>query len=164
MAAQEAPMNRDRLFPIGLATAWGVATASIGASLTPLTPWYRALEKPWFQPPDLAFGPAWSLIFLAAAIGFVRAWRAGARTPLVVAFAVNSVLNAGWSLLFFTLQRPDCALVEVVPLWLSVLAMLLIARRHDRRAAQFIAPYLAWVTFAACLNLAIVQLNTPFGG
>lgn len=149
--------------PILIAMAWALGTAAVGAALTPLTPWYRGLERPWFQPPDWAFGPAWTLIFALSAAGFVRAWRAGAGRLLVVLFVVNGVLNAAWSLLFFTLQRPDWALIEVVPLWLSILAMILEARRHDRRAAQLIAPYLAWVTFAACLNWAIYRLNAPFG-
>lgn len=156
-------MQMAKWTPILIAMAWAVGTAAIGAALTPLTPWYRGLERPWFQPPDWAFGPAWTLIFALSAAGFVRAWRAGAGRLLVVLFAVNGVLNAGWSLLFFTLQRPDWALIEVVPLWLSILAMILEARRHDRRAAQLIAPYLAWVTFAACLNWAIFRLNAPFG-
>lgn len=142
---------------------WAMATALLGASLTTIGPWYRALEKPWFQPPDWAFGPAWTLIFALAAWGFVRAWRAGAGAALLVAFAVNGALNALWSLLFFTLRRPDWALLEIVPLWLSILAMILLAARHDRGAAWLIAPYIVWVSFAGFLNLAIVRLNGPFG-
>jgi len=154
---------KEKWTPILIAMAWAVGTAALGAALTPITPWYRGLERPWFQPPDWAFGPAWTLIFALSAAGFVRAWRAGAGRLLVVLFAVNGVLNAGWSLLFFTLQRPAWAMIEIVPLWLSILAMILEARRHDRRAAQLIAPYLAWVTFASCLNWAIYRLNRPFG-
>jgi translocator protein len=154
---------KEKWTPILIAMAWAVGTAALGAALTPITPWYRGLERPWFQPPDWAFGPAWTVIFALSAAGFVRAWRAGAGRLLVVLFAVNGLLNAGWSLLFFTLQRPDWAMIEIVPLWLSILAMILEARRHDRRAAQLIAPYLAWVTFAGCLNWAIFRLNAPFG-
>lgn len=156
-------MLKAKWTPILIAAAWALGTAALGAALTPLTPWYRGLERPWFQPPDWAFGPAWTLIFALSAAGFVRAWRAGAGRRLVVLFAVNGLLNGGWSLLFFKLQRPDWAMIEIVPLWLSILAMLLEARRHDRRAAQLIAPYLAWVTFAGCLNWAIFRLNAPFG-
>lgn len=156
-------MFKERWLPVLLGVGWGVVTATLGAALTPITPWYNGLERPWFQPPDWAFGPAWTLIFALSAYGFIRAWRAGARGGLVIAYLINGLLNAGWSLLFFTLQRPDWALLEVMPLWLSILAMILVALRHDRGAALFIAPYLAWVTFAACLNWAIVGLNGPFG-
>lgn len=164
MTHQGTKIMTERWKPWLFAIAWAVGTAALGAALTPLTPWYRGLERPWFQPPDWAFGPAWTLIFALAAIGYARAAKAGAGRLLMWLYVLNGLLNAGWSLLFFTLQRPDWAMLEVVPLWLSILAMLLVARRHDRRAAQLIAPYLAWVTFAACLNWAIVLLNGPFGG
>jgi tryptophan-rich sensory protein len=31
------------------------------------------------------------------------------------------------------------------------------------RASWLLVPYLAWVTFAGILNLAVVRLNPPFG-
>lgn len=154
---------KETWLPLLLAVGWAVLTATLGAALTPITPWYNGLQRPWFQPPDWAFGPAWTLIFALSAYGFIRAWRAGARGALVITYAANTLLNAGWSLLFFTLQRPDFAMLELIPLWLSILAMLVVAGRHDRRAALFIAPYLGWVTFAGGLNWAIIQLNGPFG-
>jgi len=154
---------KERWRPVTIAVAWAMGTAILGASLTTIGPWYQALQRPWFQPPDWAFGPAWTLIFALSGYALMRALRAGAGWVLLAAFIVNGLLNALWSLLFFTLQRPDWALIEVVPLWLSILAMIVLAARHDRLAAWFIAPYLAWVSFAAVLNLAIVRLNGPFG-
>jgi tryptophan-rich sensory protein len=154
---------KERWRPWLIGGGWAMATATLGASLTTIGPWYRGLDRPWFQPPDWAFGPAWTIIFALAAWGFARAWRAGARGPLVAAFVVNGLLNALWSLLFFTLERPDWALVEIVPLWLSILAMILLAVRHDRLGGWLIVPYISWVSFAGALNLAIVRLNGPFG-
>ena len=145
--------------PVWIAGTWAVATALLGAALTDIGPWYYALRKPWFQPPDWLFGPAWTVIFALAAWAFVRAWRGGGRGALLAAYAVNGLLNAGWSWLFFGLGRPGWALAEVIPLWLSILAMLLVARRHDAGAAWLLAPYLAWVSFAAVLNWRIVALN-----
>ena len=153
----------ERWQSVIIAAAWAVGTAALGASLTTIGPWYRGLERPWFQPPDWAFGPAWTLIFALSGYALMRLWRAGVRGLLVPVFVLNGLLNALWSFLFFTFQRPDWALLEVVPLWLSILAMIVLAARHDRVAAWFIAPYLAWVSFAAVLNLAIVRLNGPFG-
>jgi tryptophan-rich sensory protein len=34
--------------------------------------------------------------------------------------------------------------------------------RYNKRAALILWPYLAWVSFAAMLNLATVVLNAPF--
>lgn len=152
----------ERWQPWMIAGFWAMATATLGASLTVLGPWYQGLARPWFQPPDWAFGPAWTTIFALAAWAFVRAWRAGERAPLLLAFVVNGLLNALWSLLFFTLQRPDWALIEILPLWLSILWMILLAARVDRPAAWLLVPYISWVSFAAFLNLAIVRLNGPF--
>lgn len=140
--------------------------AGIGGGLTDLGAWYEGLVFPAWKPPDAAFPIAWTTIFILAAVAAVLAWRgtptAGGRALLVGLFALNSALNIGWSWLFFTLKRPDWALVEVVPLWLSILALVIVCGRADRRAGWALAPYLVWVGFAAVLNAFIAQANGPF--
>ena len=68
-----------------------------------------------------------------------------------------------WSPLFFTLERPDWSLAEVPLLWLSILALIVGLAPLSALAAWLLVPYLAWVSVAAALNLAIVRLNAPFG-
>ncbi len=137
--------------------------AGTGGALTRLGPWYLALNKPWWQPPGWAFGPAWTLIFgLIAASGAVawhRSRSASARRAIIAAFALNALLNMGWSLLFFHLQHPDWAVIEVAFLWLSIVVLILVVRRSSDRAAWLLAPYLCWVSFASFLNFTIVRLN-----
>ena len=48
-------------------------------------------------------------------------------------------------------------------LWLSIVLLIAVLRRIAPPSAWLLAPYLAWVTFAAALNRAVVQLNAPFG-
>jgi translocator protein len=148
------------------ATAWIVITLGSGAALTELGPWYRALHKPVWQPPDWLFGPAWTLIFALAASVAVVAWNSPAasletRTTLLLAFVTNSVLNVLWSFLFFYLRHPDWALIEVGALWASIFVMMWAAKPGAGRVALLLLPYLAWVSFASILNLAIVRLNFP---
>jgi tryptophan-rich sensory protein len=81
---------------------------------------------------------------------------------MVGLFVVNGLLNIGWTLLFFKLHRPDWALIEVVPLWLSILALALVLWPMSATAGGLMLPYLAWVFFAGLLNRAVVQLNKPF--
>jgi tryptophan-rich sensory protein len=143
-----------------------VLVAGVGGLLTELGPWYAALQQPPWKPPDLWFGPAWTLIFTLTAVAGARAWLAepdtAARRRLVAAFGLNGVLNVLWSGLFFKLRRPDWALAEVGLLWLSIVLLIVVSARSDHVAAWLLLPYLAWVAFAAALNLAVVQLNGPF--
>jgi tryptophan-rich sensory protein len=156
----------SRWKPIALAAGAALLVAVIGGGLTDTGPWYQSLRKPWFQPPDWLFAPAWTLIYSLTAIAGVQSWRAappGAqRDWLLVAFAANGFLNVLWSLLFFGLRRPDWALVEVVFLFLSVASLIWLAGRHAPVARWLLAPYLLWVGFAGVLNLAVVRLNAPF--
>jgi tryptophan-rich sensory protein len=77
-------------------------------------------------------------------------------------FAANGVLNIAWSALFFHFHRPDLALAEVFALWLSIAALIVAIRPFSSAGSWFLAPYLAWVSFAAILNFAVVRLNYPF--
>ncbi len=142
------------------------AVAILGGLATEIGPWYRGLAKPSWQPPDWLFGPAWTVIFGFIATAGTIAWRsapdAGHRRTLVWLFAVNAAVNVLWSVLFFKLRRPDWALIEVVVLWLSIVALIVVIKRWSPRAAVLLIPYLAWVTFAGILNGAVVRLNAPF--
>lgn len=81
---------------------------------------------------------------------------------MIVLFATNAVFHALWSPLFFRARRPDWALIEVVFLWASLVALVAGLWPISHRASLLIVPYLAWVSFAAWLNSAIVRLNRPF--
>jgi tryptophan-rich sensory protein len=143
-----------------------VLVAGLGGAATELGPWYRALKQPSWQPPDWAFGPAWSVIYLLTAIAAVRVWlrakTSRARTQWLGALGANGALNIFWSWLFFKARRPDWALAEVALLWASIAVLIVLARRDDTVAALLLVPYLLWVAFAASLNFAVVRLNGPF--
>lgn len=154
--------------PVAVAAAAALGVALLGGLMTDIGPWYFALRQPAWKPPDWAFGPVWTLIFALAAAAGVSAWRQApdraAREWLLALFALNGFLNVLWSLLYFRLRRPDWALWEVGLLWLSILLLVVVLSRYARRAAVLLLPYLLWVTLAAALNAATVQLNGPFGG
>lgn len=107
------------------------------------------------------------MILALAATSAVFAWRAApddeARTLVIALMVANGALNILWNVLFFTCKRPDWALVQVVGLWLSILAPIVAFWPFSQAAALLLVPYLLWVGFASYLNLAIVRLNGPFG-
>ncbi|MEM8817834.1 MAG: TspO/MBR family protein [Pseudomonadota bacterium] len=153
----------NKLLVIGVAAGIAIVVAVLGAVLTDVGEWYVSLDKPAWQPPDWAFGPAWTLIFAATATAGVLAWNTGQNRSLVLgAFGVNAILNVAWSALFFRLRRPDWALFEVLLLWLSVTVLIAVCGRLDSRAGWLLLLYLAWVSFAAVLNAAVVRRNRPF--
>ncbi len=159
------PARRGFWKPVLIAAAAAIFIAGLGGTLTDTGPWYQALRKPPWQPPDWLFGPAWTLIFALATVSAVYAWRNARdrvqREWVIGLFALNGFVNVLWSTLFSALRRPDLALIEVVFLWLSILLPVVAFRCHARPASLYLLPYLAWVTFAAFLNFTVVRLNGP---
>ena len=153
--------------PVVVAALAAVVVAGLGASATDVGPWYQELRKPSWQPPDLLFGPVWTTLYAMIAVAGVKAWRAAwdrrTRGNILVLFAANALLNVLWSELFFGLHRPDWALWETAAFLASIVVMIVAVWPLSRTAGWLLAPYLAWVTFASVLNLAVVRLNAPFG-
>lgn len=138
------------------------AVAGIGGLATaPNIPtWYTRLVKPAWTPPGWIFGPVWSFLYLSMAVAAWLVWRRGnALVPLSL-FAVQLVFNAAWSWLFFGLHSPGAAFVDVVLLWMAILATMLVFWFRSTIAGLLFVPYLAWVSFAAVLNFAIWRLNS----
>jgi tryptophan-rich sensory protein len=108
------------------------------------------------------FGPAWTTLYVMMAVAAWMVWRqggwAGSKAALAL-FAVQLILNAGWSLLFFGLHSPGAAAVELAMLWLAILATTLAFWKQSHPAAVLMVPYLAWTTFAGALNVAIWRMN-----
>lgn len=148
---------------LGLAgwLAASFAAAGVGALFLPGA-WYAALAKPSWTPPDAAFGPVWTVLYVLMAVAAWWVWRrggfAGARVPLAV-YGVQLVLNALWSYLFFGLHRPALAFAELVALWVAIAVTMVSFWRVERVAGWLLVPYLAWVTLAGSLNLALWRMN-----
>lgn len=136
------------------------AAASTGAIFKPGA-WYRQLSKPAWTPPDWLFPVAWFVLYITIAAAGWLIWRTGGGEPqataALIVYGVQLVLNSAWSALFFGARRPDWGLVDVIALWLSIVAIIILAWPVSPLAAYLLLPYLAWVSFAAMLNAAIVN-------
>lgn len=135
--------------------------AGMGAAFAP-GDWYAALNKPSWNPPGWLFGPVWTVLYAMMATAAWLVWKEGGwnkqREPLLL-FLGQLALNALWSPLFFGLQNPAVAFVEIVFLWLAIVATMRFFLPVNRAATLLLAPYLAWVSFASFLNFTIWQLN-----
>jgi translocator protein len=137
-----------------------LAAALFGSMFTPGA-WYASLEKPSWNPPSSVFGPVWTILYVMIAIAGWLAWRNRDRSRLPIAlWGGQLLLNALWSWLFFGLEQPGVAFVDIVILWLLIAAFIVAAWRISRAASLLFVPYALWVGFASALNFAIWRLNS----
>ena len=125
--------------------------------------WYQGIAKPSFNPPDWVFGPVWTALYISMGSAAFLVWRSGTDRRVVrlglLWFCLQLLANGLWSLIFFGLQNPALAFVEI----LALLAMILLTTRlfwsQSRGAGALMLPYIAWVSFATFLNFSIWRLN-----
>jgi len=120
---------------------------------------YLLLRRPSWAPSDWLFGPVWTVLYGLIAWSGWLAWRHGATRGELTLFGVQLVLNAAWTPLFFGLGWYGTAFAEIVLLWLAIIAVMVAFWWRTRTAALLLVPYLAWVSFAAALNVSIAVLN-----
>ncbi len=138
--------------------------AGIGSIFTfsAIPNWYAALNKPFFSPPNWLFGPVWTLLYILIGISlylFSQAQSSEEKTSGYWFFAIQLALNTAWSIVFFGLHAPLAAVFVIVLLLIMILLTIIAFGRQSKIAAYLLWPYLAWVTFASALNIAIVVLN-----
>ena len=124
--------------------------------------WYPTLVKPLWTPPDWVFGPVWSCLYIMIAIAgwlLYRTKYSHKRTIGLLFYGVQLALNFLWSFLFFSLRSPALGLIDIVLLWLFIMLTIITVWRLELLASILLIPYLAWVTYALALNIAIWALN-----
>lgn len=147
---------------------WVLGCLSVGwvssaFTVTAIDGWYVGLVKPWFSPPNWVFGPVWTVLYVlmgAAAWRIHSAKASAARLAALRWFVGQLALNFAWSLAFFGWRSPLYGLLTIMALWFAIVGTMVTFWSVDRWAASFLLPYLAWVTFAAVLNAALLLLNT----
>lgn len=137
------------------------AAAAFGGLFMP-GEWYVSLKKPAWNPPGWIFGPVWTALYIMMAIAAWLVWRRGGfkvRRAALSLFLLQLLFNALWSPLFFGLHNPGLAFVDIVLLWLALLATIIQFWKVSVLAGSLLVPYLAWVTFASALNWTLWRLN-----
>ncbi len=146
---------------IVLAELAGIIGAVFTTSAIPT--WYATLARPEFSPPNWIFGPVWTMLYALMGIAAFLIWQKGfSRKDVKIAlsiFLVQLILNTLWSIIFFGLQNPGAAFVEIMFLWLAILATIIAFTKVSKPGAWLLVPYILWVTFAGYLNYSIWILN-----
>jgi translocator protein len=144
------------------------AAAAVGAlASVQARSFYAELVRPEWAPPGWLFGPVWSALYTLMAIAVWLVWRSAgwpAARLAVILFVAQLMANALWSWLFCAWQLGAAAFIEVLLLCALIVATAAAFWRINRLAAALLAPYLAWVTLASALTLAIWRSNPqPLG-
>jgi len=127
--------------------------------------WYAGLAKPALNPPAWVFGPVWTILFALMGISLFLIWKSISsvtqkeRRVGIILFFVQLALNMLWSIIFFGLHNPGVAFVDIILLWLAILATIITFAKISKLAAWLLVPYILWVSFAAYLNFALWILN-----
>lgn len=123
--------------------------------------WYKQLDKPPLQPPGWVFGTVWPVLYVAMGVALFLIWKSDGpqRAQALVPFAVQSALNAAWSLVFFGLDEHWLGLTVIVALVLTVIVCIVRFRPLNQWASWLFVPYLAWLIFATYLNIGIIVVN-----
>lgn len=157
----------DSLHILGVTAIISLILLILGGWLTFLGmgEWYYDLNFPSFQPPAWVFTPVWIVVLSCLAIA---TWLVIIRlhdSPGFVALALTlygaqCILNGVWSLLFFTVQRPDMAFWQILVLDIFLMAMIWGYTKVSKAAGLLLLPYFFWLSLSTAINFSIVQNNT----
>lgn len=163
-------MRLNNFLKLIIAIAISEMAGVIGAIFTTpsISGWYAGLAKPALNPPAWIFGPVWTMLFAFMGIAAFLVWSSYAEAPedkkkgikiALALFGIQLALNTFWSIIFFGLRSPRAAFVEIIFLWLAILATIIAFSKISRQAAYLLLPYILWVSFAAYLNYSVWMLN-----
>jgi benzodiazapine receptor len=144
-----------------------LAAGGIGSISTfkAIPTWYATLKKPPKTPPNRAFGPVWTTLYILMGVSVFLVWRDGLGSNVArIAFTlfwVQLALNALWSFVFFGRKSIGAGAITIVILWFLILATTVASFRVSTLAGSLLILYLIWVTIASYLNIGVWWLNKP---
>ena len=124
--------------------------------------WYETLQRPALTPPNWIFGPVWTVLYIMIAVSiflFIKNYKAESGVGIYFLIAIHLIANFSWTSLFFRLQSPGFALIDIVVLDISLILMIYCFWQTNRIASTLLWPYLLWVLFATYLNFSFYVLN-----
>ena len=123
---------------------------------------YADIAKPPLSPPAPVFPVAWSILYVMMGIASAFVWkgfRDDDRQHGLIYYGLQLVLNCFWPLVFFSAKEYWFAFAWLLALLAAVIATSVFFRRVSKAAFYLLLPYIAWLAFAAYLNLGVAALN-----
>ncbi len=129
---------------------------------------FNAMKKPPLAPPGIIFPIAWTILYILMGISsyIIYAYDAqndtsslNLKNKCLLLYAIQLIFNFFWSIIFFKFKLYIFAFAWLVILWILVFKLMKESKKISKVASYLLIPYLAWMAFAAYLNIGIIILN-----
>ena len=101
-----------------------------------------------------------SILFFLIALSLYSAWinsKKKEKKIIAIVFGINLFLNALWSYIYFGLRNVNLAFIELILLWISIVSMIYVTYKINKKSSYLLIPYLLWVSFAGILNYLSIK-------
>jgi benzodiazapine receptor len=149
-------------FIISLASCIGVGYASSILIFSSLISWYPTIVEHAFLQTNYLFGPGWIALYILMGISLYVVWVGESNDEskkAIKLFALLLFLNVAWVVVFFALQAPWLALMEIVSLFAATFLTIRATGKVSKISSRLLYPYFVWVGCAVILNFSITFLN-----
>ena len=129
---------------------------------------FNAMKKPPLAPPGILFPIAWTILYILMGISSYIIYVYDAKNDTsslnlknkcLSLYAIQLIFNFFWSIIFFKFKLYIFAFAWLVILWILVFKLMRESKKISKVASYLLIPYLAWMAFAAYLNIGIIILN-----
>ncbi len=133
----------------------------IGSMLGGSMALFDNIKKPIFAPPAIIFPIVWGILYILMGISSYLVYISDSRYKKIglIFYAIQLVLNALWTMIFFRFENFLFAFIWLLVLLGIVVIMLFYFYKSDKKAFYLQIPYLIWLIFALILNYSIYTLN-----
>lgn len=140
----------------------------VGAAVTfPNIPdWYMDLNRAPWSPPNWAFGPVWTVLYIILAVygwalwhKFYGRFQSRFRQPVIKAYFLQLFFNFLWSPLFFWYHYTWLAFFDLVLVIYFTNKTMKHTRYFSVPMSRWLVPYMIWLCYAATLNYYIAAHN-----
>lgn len=133
------------------------------AAQTSYHDWYLKLEKSTLHGPEIIYPIGWLLLYIIMGIAAGLVWSKGFYHKWVQVavyhFGFQLVLSSFWFILFFGIQRPLFALIDLGVLFILLIITFRWFRIVNPTAAYLLIPHMVWLVYIGFLNFEIWRLN-----
>ncbi|KAG5678540.1 hypothetical protein PVAND_008207 [Polypedilum vanderplanki] len=124
-------------------------------------PFYFDLEKPKYTPPDWIFPFVWIFIYVSIGYASFRVYDKSAKSAKIalIIYIIQLFFNITWTATFFFFHVTGFAIFHIIIVFFLLVTTGLLFYRVDKVAGLLFIPYGIWVTYAACVLVAIFKMN-----